>query len=230
MQQNEVVVKAFDGYVDVLRKVLPAEIGFLNLSIRSPDVVVVTRSGDFLIDAASGGLMALVDLAWHIYMFSLRVPEFVVTIDEPENHLHPSMQRSLMGNLIKTFPEVQFIVATHSPFIVSALKEARVYVLKYEDRAEQLQAQGVASPHTRYVSSVRLDTVNRAGTASQILRDVLGLPTTYPEWVSDGVSDIVSRYRGKEFNDAMLASLRTELQQMGYSDLFPDVVSTLVKP
>ena len=120
--------------------------------------------------------MALVDLAWQIYMFSLRVSSFVVTIDEPENHLHPSMQRKLMGNLIKTFPKVQFIVATHSPFIVSAVRDARVYVLKHEDRPDDRTIANLPPKQTRFVSSLRLDSVNRAGTASQILRDVLGLP------------------------------------------------------
>jgi energy-coupling factor transporter ATP-binding protein EcfA2 len=229
VQRNDVLLKTFEGFSETLRKILPEEIGFVEISIRSPDVVLVTKSGDFLIDAASGGLMALVDLAWQIYMFSLRLTSFVVTIDEPENHLHPSMQRILMGNLIKTFPQVQFIVATHSPFIVSAVRDARVYVLKHEDRPEASGSANVPAQQTRFVSSIRLDTVNRAGTASQILRDVLGLPTTYPEWVADGVDAIINRYRNRPFNEELLESLRTELKESGYSDLYPDVASALAK-
>jgi energy-coupling factor transporter ATP-binding protein EcfA2 len=230
VQRNDVLLKAFEGFSETLRKILPEEIGFIDISIRSPDVVLVTKTGDFLIDAASGGLMALVDLAWQIYMFSLRATSFVVTIDEPENHLHPSMQRTLMGNLIKTFPQVQFIVATHSPFIVSALREARVYVLRYEERPDARSSTDVAPQQTRFVSSVLLDSVNRAGTASQILRDVLGLPTTYPEWVTNGIDDIINRYRNQPFNEQLLDSLRDELKQSGYSDLYPDVASALAKP
>jgi energy-coupling factor transporter ATP-binding protein EcfA2 len=230
VQRNDVLIQAFEGFSETLRKILPEEIGFIEISIRSPDVVLVTKSGDFLIDAASGGLMSLVDLTWQIYMFSRRVHSFVVTIDEPENHLHPSMQRTLMSNLIKTFPQVQFIVATHSPFIVSALREARVYVLRYGDRPDTGTGTDVSPLQTRFVSSVRLDSVNRAGTASQILRDVLGLPTTYPEWVSNGLDEIINRYRDRPFNEELLTELRNELKRSGYSDLYPDVASALAKP
>jgi len=222
--KNDVIEKAFNGFIETLKKMMPDEVGFLDLSIRSPDVILVTRSGDFLIDAASGGLMALVDLTWQIYMFSLNNSSFVVTIDEPENHLHPSMQRSLIGNLLKTFPAVQFIVATHSPFIVSAVKEANVYVLQY---GEQTLDDAVAQ--TRFVSSVQLDNFNRAGTASQILREVLGLPTTYPDWVINGVNEIVGRFKGRPFDDRMLSELRESLSQAGYSDLYPDALSAVVK-
>jgi hypothetical protein len=162
-------------------------------------------------------------------MFSLRVSSFVVTIDEPENHLHPSMQRILMSNLIKTFPTVQFIVATHSPFIVSAVRDARVYVLQYKDRPDADISSNVNTQQTRFVSSVCLDSVNRAGTAGQILRDVLGLPTTYPEWASQGIDEIIARHKNQPFNDELLESIRKELKESGYGDLYPDVISALAK-
>ncbi|MFL1399228.1 AAA family ATPase, partial [Acinetobacter baumannii] len=62
--------------------------------------------------------MSIIDLAWQIFLYSHDKDEFVVTIDEPENHLHPSMQRSLLNDFVKAFPKAQFIVVTHSPFIV----------------------------------------------------------------------------------------------------------------
>lgn len=228
-QGNAILTKTFDGFTETLRKILPEEIGFLELSIRSPDVVLVTKTGDFLVDAASGGLMALIDLAWQIYMFSIGKSSFVVTIDEPENHLHPSMQRTLMGNMIKAFPNVQFIVATHSPFIVSALRDARVYVLRHAEVSEAKEGSDVTSQQTRFVSSVRLDSVNRAGSASQILRDVLGLPTTYPEWVSRGVEEIIEKYRGRAFDAELLKAIRKDLSDGGYGELYPDVASALAK-
>jgi energy-coupling factor transporter ATP-binding protein EcfA2 len=44
----------------------------------------------------------------------------VVVIDEPENHLHPSMQQHVGFWLKKHFPRIQFIVATHSALICQA--------------------------------------------------------------------------------------------------------------
>lgn len=226
---NAVLRETFSGFSDTLKNILPEEIGFIEISIRSPDVVLVTKTGEFLIDAVSGGLLALIDLAWQIYMYSVHHESFVVTIDEPENHLHPSMQRLLMGNLIKTFPNVQFIVASHSPFIISAVRDARVYVLRHGDRPDLVAENAINPKQTRFVSSICLDSVNRAGTASQILRDVLGLETTYPEWVSDGVDAIINRYRGRMFDDALMRDLRSDLKNAGYGDLLPDVTSVLAK-
>jgi hypothetical protein len=227
--RNEVLETTFDGFRDTLKKILPEEIGFIDLSIRSPDVVLVTRTGDFLIDAASGGLMALVDLAWQIYMFPSNAPGFVVTIDEPENHLHPSMQRTLMGNLMRTFPLVQFIVATHSPFIASAVKDASVYILDYEDR-DDIKDRGEVPPRqTRFVHSRRLEDISRTGTASDVLRDVLGLETTYPTWVVEGIQGIISKYQGQTLTEKVLAELRKDLETQGYTYLYPDALEALAK-
>lgn len=137
LQGNKASLDAYLGFIEILRKLLPDTLGFQNISIRIPDVVLQTKSGDFLIDAASGGLMTLIDLAWQVFMFSLNKDQFIVTMDEPENHLHPSMQRSLMDDLLRAFPQVQFVIATHSPFMVSSVKDSNVYVLRVEDQKGQ---------------------------------------------------------------------------------------------
>lgn len=46
-------------------------------------------------------------------------PEGIVIIDEVELHLHPSLAEEVIQRLRRTFPNVQFIVTTHSPMIVS---------------------------------------------------------------------------------------------------------------
>ena len=45
--------------------------------------------------------------------------EGVVLIDELDIHLHPIWQRDIALWLRKQFPKLQFIVATHSPFIAA---------------------------------------------------------------------------------------------------------------
>jgi predicted ATP-binding protein involved in virulence len=47
----------------------------------------------------------------------------VVLLDEIELHLHPRWQRVLIESLRTTFPRVQFLATTHSPFIVQSLRE-----------------------------------------------------------------------------------------------------------
>ncbi|HXM00499.1 MAG TPA: ATP-binding protein, partial [Rhizomicrobium sp.] len=81
VQGNPEVLKAYLGFTEILRKVLPEQIGFLDIAIRAPEVVIVTRSGEFLLDASSGGLITLIDIAWRLYLFSLDHNAFVVTMD-----------------------------------------------------------------------------------------------------------------------------------------------------
>ena len=47
--------------------------------------------------------------------------EAIVMIDEVDLHLHPSWQQRVMADLLRTFPQTQFILTTHSPFVVEAL-------------------------------------------------------------------------------------------------------------
>ncbi len=54
----------------------------------------------------------------------------VVLIDEIETHLHVELQKQILPFLISFFPKIQFIVTTHSPFILSSLPDAVICVLE----------------------------------------------------------------------------------------------------
>lgn len=230
LQPNPSLLKAYTGFIDVLRIVIPPSVGFMNLSIRTPEIVIVTESGEFVLDAASGGILTLIDLAFRIYMYSLDRNEFVVTIDEPENHLHPSMQRSLMPSLVKAFPNAQFIIATHSPFMVSAVKDSHVYALKFTDRqGKALRGEPTDTAQKRVVTSLRLDTVNKASNAAVILRDVLGVDATTPKWVESELASVLERLRDKPITDGLLNELRDELTRLGFPEYYPTTVAHLVR-
>ena len=47
----------------------------------------------------------------------------IVLIDEVELHMHPSWQRKILSVLKETFPNIQFIITTHSPIILSEVDE-----------------------------------------------------------------------------------------------------------
>ncbi len=53
----------------------------------------------------------------------------VVLIDEVDAHLHPSWQRQIGPWLTKLFPQVQFIVTTHSPYVCQSAVHGSVWVL-----------------------------------------------------------------------------------------------------
>lgn len=222
--KNFKLEQLFLDFKKVLAAVLPPTVGFLDISIRVPDVVIVTESGEFMIDASSGGVMSLIELAWQIFLYSNNTSEFVVTIDEPENHLHPSMQRSLLPNLMKAFPKAQFIVATHSPFIVSSVKDSNVYVLRYESSEAEFDLS-----LKKQITSLSLDLDSKAATANEILREVLGVPVTLPEWAEKELREIVNTHATMEINPENLKALRASLETAGLSEYYPETLSQIVR-
>lgn len=146
-------------------------------------------------------------------MFADTSESFVALIDEPENHLHPELQKSFLGNLIKAFPNVQFIVATHNPFMITSQKDSNVYVLNYNEQNK--------------VYSLKLDYVNRAGTSNAILRDVLGIDSTMPTWAAEELDTIIEKYSYCDFSSKNLASLREELSSIGLADYIPESIAQI---
>lgn len=54
----------------------------------------------------------------------------VVLIDEIETHLHLELQKNVMKLLTTVFPNVQFIVSSHSPFILNSIDNVIIYDLE----------------------------------------------------------------------------------------------------
>ncbi len=215
VKANREACEAFEGFSEILKALLPASLEFHRLVIRMPEVVLETGTGDFALDAASGGMAALIDVAWQIYMRSRLDETFTVLIDEPENHLHPSLQRVLLPSLVKAFPKAQFIAATHNPFVVTSVPDANVVVLDFVDgRVESTQ--------------LKDEEVNRSVTVNQVLADVLGVPFPAPLWVEHELDRIVKSVQGKELTAEILAGLRTDLKSVGLGSMFPDVIDRVL--
>ncbi len=114
---------------------------FDNLHVeRKPRLrMVVNKNGKKLdvsqLSQGEKSLMSLVgDIARRLAMMNpaLENPlegEGIVLIDEIDMHLHPTWQRSVIGNLNKTFPNCQFILTTHSPIVISETPDLLVYAL-----------------------------------------------------------------------------------------------------
>lgn len=59
-----------------------------------------------------------------------------VIIDEIDEHLHPALQSKVLKLLHQTFPEIQFIVSTHAPLVMSSVEKSKdnvVYRLWYDE-------------------------------------------------------------------------------------------------
>ena len=53
----------------------------------------------------------------------------IVLIDEVDMHLHPKWQQTVLTDLTKAFPNIQFIVTTHSPQVLSTVKKEQIRIL-----------------------------------------------------------------------------------------------------
>jgi len=69
----------------------------------------------------------------------------VVLIDEIETHLHIDLQKVIMPFLTKIFPKIQFIVTTHSPFVLHSISNAVVYDLEHKMAISDLSGYSVES-------------------------------------------------------------------------------------
>ncbi|MCP5046807.1 MAG: AAA family ATPase [bacterium] len=54
----------------------------------------------------------------------------IVLIDELEAHLHIDLQKKIFPFLTRFFPRIQFIVTTHSPFVINSIENAVIYDLE----------------------------------------------------------------------------------------------------
>ncbi len=54
----------------------------------------------------------------------------IVLIDEIELHLHPKWQREVVPALLATFPNIQFLVTTHSPQVLSRIDKSDIFMLE----------------------------------------------------------------------------------------------------
>jgi predicted ATP-binding protein involved in virulence len=65
--------------------------------------------------------------------------EGIILIDEIDLHLHPKWQWNVLNALEKTLPNVQFIIATHSPIVISSCKNENLIMLDENQNVRYLE-------------------------------------------------------------------------------------------
>ncbi len=60
----------------------------------------------------------------------------LVLIDEIDAHLHPKWQQRVVADLKETFPEIQFVATSHSPFVIQSLQDGELKNLEEYAPAE----------------------------------------------------------------------------------------------
>lgn len=88
--------------------------------------------------------------------------EAILMIDELDLHLHPTWQQKIIPDLKKVFPNTQIIATTHSPEVVTTVKQNQVWIL------EDYQIKPCPEP-------------TKGRKSSDIVRNILGLSELRPD-------------------------------------------------
>lgn len=134
----EEIEKWFVAFTGILRRIFSDDSLNLDFNYRDYSFEIVTNGTHFPFTGLSAGYAAVLDIVADLIlrMQSLnrvtRVFDMpgIALIDEVETHLHLSLQQDIMPILTTVFPKVQFIVSTHSPFVLNSISNATIYDLK----------------------------------------------------------------------------------------------------
>lgn len=120
--------KIFDD--DSLKLVFDEDVFNFYISMNNRD----TFDFNSLSSGYSAVLDIVVDLIMRMEKTSNRKFEYdmagIVLIDEIETHLHLELQKNIMNLLTSIFPNIQFIITTHSPFILNSSNNTVIYDLE----------------------------------------------------------------------------------------------------
>jgi predicted ATP-binding protein involved in virulence len=83
----------------------------------------------------------------------------IVLIDEIETHLHIDLQKKILPFLTDFFPKIQFIVTTHSPFVLNSIKNAVIFDLEKNLLVEDMTGYSVNAIVESYFDSDDYSTV-----------------------------------------------------------------------
>lgn len=132
-ENYEVFGKIISKFMSIMNDGAVSEVFF------HPNVekLLYVENGEFkeiedLSDGYQSVLNLVIDLSYRMAILNpdagedIQMAQGVVLIDEIDSNLHPKWQWRIVEALIETFPNVQFIAATHSPIIVSSCKNANI--------------------------------------------------------------------------------------------------------
>lgn len=129
----------FDQLEKMLRKIFADETVELEFDEETFEFRILQQGKEpFDFNTLSSGYQAVLDIVLDIIMrmqnqtqrsFDFHLPGIVI-IDEIETHLHLELQKNIMPFLTTIFPNIQFIVTSHSPFILNSIQNVVIYDLE----------------------------------------------------------------------------------------------------
>lgn len=163
----------FSEFFDTLNVLLEGvTIKYKSISTDDKRIIIKTDDGEVPLEQLSQGTVSV--LGW-IGVLMQRLFEVyseierprdqyaLVLMDELDAHMHPEWQQVMVHKILTLFPNVQFIVTTHSPFIVAGREADQIIRLRRDEESRKVvverpdvhtKGMGVASILTSYLFSL----------------------------------------------------------------------------
>lgn len=113
----------------------------------------------------------------------------IVLIDEIDAHLHVTLQKKVFSFFKNSFKNVQFIITTHSPFVVQSVSDAVIFNLSTLEQMEDLSLYSYTS----------------------IIKGLLGEKSS-SHLLQEKINELSSLMSGEEFNDTDYLEIMSELE------------------
>nr|WP_291323196.1 AAA family ATPase [Desulfonatronospira sp.] len=121
--------------------------------------------------------------------------EGMVIIDEVDLHLHPTWQQRVVADLVKIFPNTQFILTTHSPFVLESLNNHLKREKIKDLEIQQVEIQNIMSLRQDMVKAYVLENSE----ATEILDEESGLIDDRLLHVFNDINMLYDRMRDMEW-------------------------------
>jgi predicted ATP-binding protein involved in virulence len=119
----------------------------------------------------------------------------IVLIDEIELHLHPRWQRKIVPWLLRTFPNCQFVVSTHSPQVLGRVHAQNIQALRVEGGETHLR--DVSAAYGRDSNYILLSVLGGDERDEDLKNELDSLDRAIAIEDLDGASKILNSLRSK---------------------------------
>lgn len=138
--------KWFENFINLLRNIFDDPKLELKFNYKDYSFKIKQGNFSFAFNELSDGFSAILDIVSDLILKMQNQDnltraynkEGIVLIDEVETHLHMQLQRQILPLLTRVFPKIQFIVTTHSPFVLNSLNTAVAFDLETKTQIEDI--------------------------------------------------------------------------------------------
>ena len=208
--EADIINSWFVDFEKLLKKVFQDDALELVFNYKDYSFQIHTQGKTFKFTEMSDGFAAVLEIIIDLILKMQRKDtltkayqqEGIVLIDEVETHLHLELQRLVLPLLTQLFPNIQFIVTTHSPFVLNSIGNAVAFDLEHQQLVDDLTEYSYESLAEGYFG-VRTS-------------------SSYTEMQLDKLKKLLEK-------ETLLSSEKSELKSLIHDfDKIPEVVSPLI--